>query len=139
MTEFPLTLATACALGIAYAGLSIAVGRQRGQSNVSLGFGPDASVAIGEEYKATPLLIAIRRHAQFAEYIPISILLLLLLELSHANRTLLIGLAGTLVLSRICIAFGLGRTAPNPLRTAGNLLQWAMIAIASGVGLALVI
>ena len=57
MIEFPITLGTACVLGIAYAGLSIAVGRQRGQANVSLG-GPAVSVAIGEEYKAPPLLVA---------------------------------------------------------------------------------
>ena len=84
-----------------------------------------ASVAIGEEYKAPPLLVAIRRHGQFAEYVPISILLLLLLELNHANAVALAGLAGVLVLSRLCMALGLGRTTPNPLRTAGNLLpRW---------------
>lgn len=137
MIEFPVTLATACALGIAYAGLSIAVGRQRGQANLSLGLGPDVGVAIGEEYKASPLLVAIRRHGQFAEYVPISILLLLLLELDHANAMAVLGLAGALVLSRLCMALGLGRTAPNPLRTAGNLLQWGMILTASVYGLAL--
>ena len=135
MTEFPVTLMTACVLGIAYTGLSVAVGRRRGLTNVSLGSGSDASVAIGEEYKATPLLIAIRRHGQFAEYVPISILLLLLLELNHANHLALIGLASMLVLSRVCMVLGLGRTTPNPLRTAGNLLQWGMIAIASAFGL----
>jgi uncharacterized membrane protein YecN with MAPEG domain len=138
LIEFPVTLSTACVLGMAYAGLSVAVGRQRGQANVSLG-GPDVSVAIGEEYKAPPLLVAIRRHAQFAEYVPISILLLLLLELNHANRLALIGLAGVLVLSRFCMALGLGRTTPSPLRTAGNLLQWGMIVVASALGLVLAI
>jgi hypothetical protein len=138
LIEFPVTLTAACVLGIAYAGLSIAVGRKRGQAGISLGSGSDA-VAIGEEHKATPLLISIRRHAQFAEYVPISILLLLLLELNHANRLALIGIAGTLVLSRCCMAFGLGRTTPNPLRTAGNLLQWGMIVAASGFGLVLAI
>jgi uncharacterized membrane protein YecN with MAPEG domain len=139
MTEFPLTMITACVLGIAYAGLSLAVGRQRGQANVSLGLGSDASIGIGEEYKAPKLLVSIRRHAQFAEYVPISILLLLLLEVSHASRAVLIGLAGALLLSRFCMALGLGRTTPNPLRTAGNLLQWGMIVVASTFGLMLAI
>jgi uncharacterized membrane protein YecN with MAPEG domain len=139
MMEFPVTLATACTLGIAYAALSMAVGRQRGQANVSLGLGSDVGVAIGEEYKAPPLLVAIRRHGQFAEYVPISILLLLLLELNHANAVALTGLAGVLVLSRLCMALGLGRTTPSPLRTAGNLLQWGMIVISSIFGLVLVI
>jgi uncharacterized protein len=139
MIEFPVTLTTACVLGIAYAGLSLAVGRRRGQANVSLGFGTDVGVAIGEEYKAPPLLVAIRRHGQFAEYVPISIILLFLLELNHANTVVLAGLAGMLVLSRLCMALGLGRTTPNPLRTAGNLLQWAMILIASVLGLVLAV
>jgi uncharacterized membrane protein YecN with MAPEG domain len=137
--EFPVTLTATCVLGIAYAGLSAAVGRQRGQANVSLGNGSDLSIAIGEEYKAPPLLVAIRRHAQFAEYVPISVVLLLVLELNHANRAMLAGLAAMLVVSRTCMAMGLGRTTPNPLRTAGNLLQWGMILIASAVGLILVI
>lgn len=139
MIEFPVTLTATCVLGIAYAGLSLAVGRQRGQANVSLGSGTDVGVAIGEEYKAPPLLVAIRRHGQFAEYVPISILLLFLLELNHANAVALAVLAAMLVLSRLCMAVGLGRTTPNPLRTAGNLLQWGMILIASVFGLVLAV
>jgi uncharacterized membrane protein YecN with MAPEG domain len=139
LIEFPVTLTAACLLGFAYAGLSIVVGRQRGKANISLGSGPDASIAIGEEHKASPLLVSVRRHAQFAEYVPISLLLLFVLEVNHANRIALVGLAGVLIVSRLCMAFGLGRTAPSPLRTAGNLLQWGMIAIASAFGLMLAI
>jgi uncharacterized membrane protein YecN with MAPEG domain len=62
---------------------------------------------------------------------------LLVLELNHANRVMLAGLAAMLVESRTCMAIGLGRTTPNPLRTAGNLLQWGMILIASAAGLLL--
>ena len=114
MIEYPVTLITASVLGIAYAGLSLAVGWQRGRANVSLGFGSAVSVAIGEEYKAPPLLVSIRRHAQFAEYVPISILVLLLLEMNHAHRMVLIVLGGMLVLSRFCMALGLG--APRQIR-----------------------
>jgi hypothetical protein len=138
MTAFPVTLVTACLLGIAYAALSIAVGVERGRSNISLGL-PAAGIAIGDEHKASALLIAVRRHGQFAEYVPISILLVLLLELNHANTIALIGLAAALILSRICMTLGLGRSSPNPLRTAGNLMQWGMIAISSALGLALAI
>jgi uncharacterized membrane protein YecN with MAPEG domain len=55
--------------------------------------------------------------------------------MNHAHRMVLIVLGGMLVLSRFCMALGLGRTTPNPLRTAGNLLQWGMIAAASALGL----
>jgi uncharacterized membrane protein YecN with MAPEG domain len=63
--------------------------------------------------------------------------LLLVLELNHSNRVILAGLAAMLVVSRSCMAIGLGRTTPSPLRTAGNLLQWGMILIASAAGLIL--
>lgn len=135
MTAFPVTLATASVLAIAYVFLSVAVGRQRGMANVSLGFGPEESVAIGQEHTASSLLIAIRRHAQFAEYVPISIILLLLLEVSHANRVALVVLATMLMVSRLSMAVGLGRRTPNPLRAAGNLLQWGMIVASSIYGL----
>jgi uncharacterized protein len=138
MPAVPITLCTISILAIAYAFLSVAVGKQRGAANVSLGLGPE-SVAIGQENTASSLLVAVRRHAQFAEYVPISIILLLLLEISHANRIALLVLAAMLLVSRLSMALGLGRSTPNPLRTAGNLLQWGMIMASSiyGLGLAL--
>lgn len=136
MTAFPVTLATTSVLAIAYAFLSVAVGRQRGAANVSLGLGSE-SVAIGQEHTASSLLVAIRRHAQFAEYVPISILLLLVLEISHANRIALMVMAAMLMASRLAMALGLGRSTPNPLRTAGNLLQWGMIMASAIYGLGL--
>jgi uncharacterized protein len=134
MPAVPVTLCTISILAIAYAFLSVAVGRQRGMANVSLGLGPE-SVAIGEENRASSLLVAIRRHGQFAEYVPISIILLLVLEISHANRIALLVLAAMLLISRLSMAVGLGRSTPNPLRTAGNLLQWGMIMSSSIYGL----
>jgi uncharacterized membrane protein YecN with MAPEG domain len=137
MTSFPVTLVTASVLAIGYAYLSVAVGRQRGMANISLGLGPEASVPIGQEHTASSLLVAIRRHAQFAEYVPISIILLLLLEINRASGIALIVLAAMLTVSRLAMAFGLGRNTPNPLRTAGNLLQWGMIVASSIYGLGL--
>ena len=138
MSEFfPVTLPTACALGAIYAVLSLLVGIQRGRANTSLGM-PDARVAIGEEDKAPPLLIAIRRHAQFAEYVPISLLLLLLLELNHAARIALLIFAAMLVISRLTMMIGIGRVR-SPFRTVGNLFQWGMIIFSSLFGLTLAV
>jgi len=137
MTAVPITLSTISVLAIGYAFLSVAVGRQRGRANISLGLGPEASVAIGQEHTASALLIAIRRHAQFAEYVPISIILLLLLEMNHANGIALVVLAAMLTISRLAMAAGLGRDSPSPLRTAGNLLQWGMLVASSIYGLSL--
>jgi hypothetical protein len=60
---------------------------------------------------STSLLVAIRRHGQFAEYVPISIILLLLLEIGRANRIAPLGLAAMLMISRLSMAVGLGRIA----------------------------
>ena len=134
MPAFPVTLATAAVLAIAFVLLSIAVSGERGKSKVGLGAGIETSVALGAERHASPLLIAIRRHGHFAEYVPLSLILMMLLEANHAGRTELVALAGTLVLSRAMIAAGLGRSAPNVLRAGGNVLQLLMILAAAVYG-----
>ena len=139
MIAFPITIAASGILGLIYTGLSIAVGIERGRANLSLGVGDNANVAIGAEDEAPRLFIAIRRHGQFAEYVPISLLLILLLELNRANRMAVAAFAAVLVLSRIFMALGLGLATPNPMRTAGNLMQWGMIAGASAFGLLIAI
>jgi len=51
--------------------------------------------------------------------------------------TALVVLAAMLMASRLTMVLGLGRNTPNPLRTAGNLLQWGMIMASSIYGLSL--
>ena len=139
MIAIPITLATASILAILYVVLSAAVSAERNRSKVGFGTGAETSVALGAEHKAPRLLVAVRRHGHFAEYVPISILLLLVLELSGANRNWLLGLAAALVLSRVMIAFGMGRAAPNLLRAGGNTINWAMILAGAIYGLVLVV
>jgi uncharacterized membrane protein YecN with MAPEG domain len=138
LLDLPVTLVTTCVLGIFYVALSAAVSAERGRSKVGFGTGTDAHVALGAEHKAPRLLVAVRRHGHFAEYVPISILLIMLLEIRQANPMWLYALAGALVLARLMIAFGMGRAAPNVFRAGGNVVQWLMIVAASGYGLALV-
>jgi uncharacterized membrane protein YecN with MAPEG domain len=137
--DIPVTLATASILGVLYIVLSLAVSLERNRSKVGFGTGAESSVALGTEHKAPRLMIAVRRHGNFQEYVPISILLLLLLELSGAYRDWLYGLAGALILSRLMIAFGMGRAAPNPFRAGGITINWVMILAASIYGLVLVV
>lgn len=139
MFQLPVTLATASVLGIFYVVLSAAVSGERGRSKIGLGTGGEMSAALGSEHKASRLLIAVRRHGHFSEYVPLSLILLLLLELRGASRPWLLGLAGALVLARLMITAGLGRAAPNVLRAGGNAIQYAMIAAASIYGLVLAI
>lgn len=135
MIFLPVTLATASVLGILYALLSIAVSGERGRSKIGLGTGAEASSALGKEHEAPRLLIAVRRHGHFAEYVPISLILLMLLELANTNRDVLLGLAGALILARLMITAGMGRAAPNLLRAGGNVIQVLMILTACGFGL----
>jgi len=139
LIDLPVTLATASVLGIFYIVLSAAVSGERSRSKIGLGTGIEATVALGSEHQASRLLIAVRRHASFAEYVPISLLLIMLLELRQAGRGWLIALAAALVLSRLMIAFGMGRAAPNFFRAGGSALQYAMIVAASIYGLVLMI
>lgn len=135
MTVVPVTLLTASVLGIVFVILSAMVSRERGRSRVGLGAGAETSVALGAEHEAPRLLIAMRRQGNFAEYVPISLLLLLLLELNGAPQWRLLVLAAVLVLARLMFTFGLGRAAPNLFRAGGSALQYLMIASASIWGL----
>ena len=130
-----ITLATASVLGIFFVLLSAAVSNERGRSKIGLGTGAETTSALGKEHEAPRLLIAVRRHAHFAEYIPVSLMLLMLLEFAGANRQVLLGLAAALVLSRLMITAGLGRAAPNLLRAGGNAIQYLMIFAAGIYGL----
>ena|SRR5438445_5939131 len=137
MVHLPVTLVTTCVLGIFYVGLSAAVSAERSRAKVGFGSGAATSVALGAENQAPRLLIAVRRHGHFAEYVPISILLIMLLEIEGAQRNWLYGIAAALVLARVMIALGMGRAAPNVFRAGGNVVQWTMILVASVYGLAL--
>jgi len=135
MIMLPVTLITASILGILYVFLSIAVSGERGKSKIGLGTGAEATAVLGQEHAASKLLIAVRRHGHFAEYVPISLILLALLELANTGRNVLIGLAVALVVARLMITMGMGRPAPNVLRAGGNVVQLLMILTACCFGL----
>jgi uncharacterized membrane protein YecN with MAPEG domain len=69
--------------------LSMRVVRSRGRAKVSLGDGEDPS-----------LRRAIRGHANFAEYVPLALLLLMILELSRFSIYLIHVLGATLLIAR---------------------------------------
>ncbi|HEY1708295.1 MAG TPA: MAPEG family protein [Rhizomicrobium sp.] len=135
MILLPVTLATASVLGIIYVLLSVMVSGERNRAKIGLGTGAEMSSPLGEEHNASRLLVAVRRHGHFAEYVPFSLLLLGLLEMAGSTRALLLGLAIALVVARLMITFGLGRAAPNIWRAGGQTIQLAMILVACSVGL----
>jgi len=127
MTNIPIALGTAGILGILYVFLSVRVTRSRWESKVSVGDGSGPAVAFGNEAETSKLRIAIRSHANFAEYVPLSLILLAGIEAAGANRTLCLVLAGMLILSRLLHPIGMARKAPNPFRAGGAMLSWVMI------------
>ncbi len=113
MIVLPITLATAAVLGILYVLLSIAVSGQRGKTKIGLGTGTETTSALGQEHTAPKLLIAVRRHGHFAEYVPLSLILLMMLELANTNRDVLIGLAAALIVARLMITAGMAAQRPT--------------------------
>jgi uncharacterized membrane protein YecN with MAPEG domain len=71
---------------------------------------------------------AIRVHGNFAEYVPLFLVLLLVAELSGAAAWLLHALGAVFLVSRIGHAYGLGKSGGvSPGRFYGTLLTWATL------------
>jgi uncharacterized membrane protein YecN with MAPEG domain len=80
--------------------LSVRVIRVRGGSGITLGDGGDARLSR-----------VIRGHANFAEYVPLALLLMAILELSRFSIYALHALGITLVLARLLHGYALSFTA----------------------------
>ena len=121
----PVTALYAVLLGILSVVLLLAVGRNRLRTGVSLYDGGD-----------TELAVAIRRHANFLEQVPLTLLLIAIVELNGAPQLWVHGLGATLLVCRIIHPFGLRHDEPKvPLRFYGAfgtlLVTLAAIAMAT--------
>jgi len=84
-------------------------GRMRGRLKISVGDGgyPD-------------MVLAMRRHANFVEWVPLAIILIGLLEINGAPAVAVHGFGAALVAFRICHAVGLQKDTMNvPTRMIG--------------------
>lgn len=91
----------------------------------------DAKVAIGDGGNSD-LLRRMRVHANFAEYAPLSLVLIGLVESLGTNRWLLHALGATLLLARIVHALGVSRSPEKLiLRQVGMVATFAVMAIAA--------
>jgi uncharacterized membrane protein YecN with MAPEG domain len=120
----PVTLFTAGLLGLIYLALTVGVVRGRFALKLMLGDGAGSP-------KGDGLFVAVRAHANFAEYVPLALILLGGIEWAGAPRLLCIVLAAMLIIGRIAHPLGMGRPSPNPFRAGGAMLTWVMIGIAS--------
>jgi len=132
MTTIPITLAAAGILGFVYLALTFYVVRMRFVTKTMIGAGDGTP-------GAAPLLVATRMHANFAEYVPLALILIGGIEAAGAPRLLVLGLAGALVLGRVLHPFGMVAKAPNPARAGGAMLTWITIGVASITALVLVL
>lgn len=98
-------------LGLVALGVAFMAGRLRGRLGVSVGDGGNPD-----------LLCAMRRHANFVEWVPLALLLIALLEMNGAPAGTIHGLGTTLVLARVAHAIGLRPdTMKSLLRLIGAL------------------
>lgn len=111
-----VTLIFAAALGLLNLWLGVRVTRIRMTHKVSLGHGD-----------APRLEARIRAHANFNEYVPIALILMLLIELNIGPSRWLWGLGALLVVGRLVHPLGLARPAPNALCEIGAGLTWVVL------------
>jgi uncharacterized membrane protein YecN with MAPEG domain len=112
-------------LALLYVGLAVQVIRLRRRERVALGDGGRKS-----------LQRAMRVHVNFAEYVPLALILLLLAELAGAAGFTLHALGLALLIGRVLHAFGVSQAEENyRFRVAGMALTF--VALISGALLCL--
>ena len=118
-----ITSLYAAFLGFMFAALTINVIVNRVKLSVDIGDGGQAA-----------MLRACRAHANFAEHVPMALLLIALAELIGSPSAMIHGLAAVLVFARLASAYGLlGSTGLTPGRKIGASLTILVDVVASGL------
>ena len=113
--------AYAAVLALLYVVLALRVIRMRQSERVAIGTGGNAR-----------LERAMRVHANFAEYVPLALLLVAFLEPQGSPAWLLHALCVVLVAARVMHAYGVSQERENfSLRTAGMAATFAVLLAAS--------
>jgi uncharacterized protein len=112
----PITLTIAGAAAILHIWLSLRVSRLRRPLKIGVGDG-------GNEVLARRM----RAHGNFAENVPIFLVLLGFLELAMGRELWLWGAAILFILARIAHAFGMDRPGANALRVGGISVTWLVL------------
>lgn len=108
-------------LGLFSLVLAFAAGSMRGKKNIAIGDGGDKQ-----------LLLAMRRQANFVEYVPLALILIGLLELNQVRSSALHALGAALVFARICHAVGFkSDTLKSVPRAIGASVTALVILVAS--------
>ena len=121
MTTLPITLTIAGAAAILHIWLAARVSRLRRQFKISIGDGGNDALSR-----------RMRAHANYAENMPIFLILLALLEFAGGDRRILWAIGIAFVLARLAHAFGMDRPSLARLRLVGMLTS---ILLLLGLGL----
>ncbi|MDF2447246.1 MAG: hypothetical protein K0S46_2482 [Moraxellaceae bacterium] len=116
----PVTLLYAGLLSLVFLALSARVVQMRGAGGPSLGDG------------GNPVMLRrIRAHANFAEYVPLLLLMIGFLEVSGLPKAVLHGLGATLLVARLLHGYALSFTASFKFgRMVGAALTFLLLLVA---------
>ena len=121
MTVPIITTLYAGLLGLVSIGVAWAAGSARGRAKVSVGDGGSKDV-----------LLAMRRHANFVEYVPLALIMIALLEVNGVAATAIHVLGAALVIARLAHAFGLkADVMTTPGRMVGAVGTMMVTAVCS--------
>ena len=108
-------------LGLMNCYIAFLAGSLRGRLKISVGDGGNKE-----------LLVAMRRHGNFIEFVPLGLVLIALLEMNGVTSVAIHALGAGLVVTRVCHAMGLeADSLSNPLRGIGAAGSTLVIAVAS--------
>lgn len=118
----PITSIYAALCGILMIALATRVSMARRRYGVGVGAGDNE-----------PLARTIRVHANFVEYVPLALILMLLAETGGVTGWIMHVFGITLIVSRLLHAWGLTRSAGVSFgRAYGSLGTWALILVLAG-------
>jgi uncharacterized membrane protein YecN with MAPEG domain len=126
MTILPITLSTAAAAAILHIWLAARVVLARRALDISVGDGGHEAV-----------MRRMRAHANFAENMPIFLILLAALELSGGNSQFLLVVSLAFVLARIAHGLGMDGGSLTRLRMFGMMTSTLTIVLLAGYAIAL--
>ena len=97
-------------LGLVSIALALGAGKARADTGISIGDGGNLTV-----------IVAMRRHANFVENVPLVLILLGVLELNGVSNAALHGIGGVLFVSRVLHPIGLRAENSTVLRSIGAI------------------
>ena len=107
-------------LGLMAMGLAFAAGAARGKTGILMGDGGNMD-----------MIVAMRRQANFLEFVPLILILLGLLEMSGVSSTTIHVMGSALVVVRGCHAVGMNAESAGPPRVVGAAGSTLILLVAS--------